>query len=76
MDAPHRGALMLVRFIAAALIGFGLIELSLSWVENSTRHTPMRFADFILPAILLAAGIIVLIKANSLAQWISNKLDE
>jgi len=67
---------MLVRFIASALIGFGLIELSLSWVENTSRHTPMRFADFVLPVVLLASGIIVLIKANPLAQWISNKLDE
>jgi hypothetical protein len=76
MDAPHRGALMLVRFIAIALIGFGLIELSLSWVESSARHVSMRTVDFLLPAILFALGIAGLIKANSLAVWISDKLDE
>jgi hypothetical protein len=27
MDAPLRGALMLVRFIAVALIGLGVVEL-------------------------------------------------
>jgi hypothetical protein len=76
MEAPHRGALMLVRFIAAALIGFGIIEMSLSWLENSTRHLSMRIGDFMLPAVLFALGIIALIKSGSLASWISNKLDE
>jgi len=76
MDAPHRGALMLVRFVAVALIGLGLIELSLSWITSSTHHTPMRVADFVLPAILLAAGVAALIKAHALAEWVANKLDE
>jgi len=67
---------MLVRFIAVALIGLGLIELSLSWVENSTHHMPMRFYDFVLPAILFALGVVGLIKASALAAWVSNKLDE
>ncbi len=67
---------MLVRFIAVALIGFGVIELSLSWLESSTRHAPLRVFDFTLPAVLLVAGMIVLIKAGSLAAWISTKLDE
>ena len=67
---------MLVRFIAVALIGFGVIELSLSWLESSAHHTPLRAFDFVLPAILFAAGIVVLVKAGSLAAWISNKLDE
>jgi len=76
MDAPHRGALMLVRFIAVALIGFGVIELSLSWLERSAHHAPLRVFDLALPAVLFAAGIVILIKAGSLAAWISNKLDE
>ena len=76
MDSPHRGALMLVRFIAATLIGLGVIELSLSWVTSSTHHTPLRAFDFVLPAILLVLGIAALIKADALATWISNKLDE
>ena len=67
---------MLVRFIAAVLIGLGVIELSLSWLESSTRHAPMRPFDFILPAGLLGLGIAGLTKAGSLAEWLSNKLDE
>jgi hypothetical protein len=76
MDAPHRGALMLVRFIAAALIGLGVVELSLAWLESSTRHAPLRFFQVVLPAILFALGVAILIKAGSLAKWISDKLDE
>ena len=76
MDAPHRGALMLVRFTAVALIGLGVVELSLSWIASSTHHTSLRAGDFVLPAILLAAGVAALIKADVLAEWISNKLDE
>ena len=67
---------MLVRFIAVALIGFGMIELTLSWLEDSTRHMPMKAVDFLLPAILFALGVAGLFKANSLAAWISDKLDE
>jgi uncharacterized membrane protein YczE len=76
MDAPHRGALMLVRFIAAVLIGLGAIELSLSWLESSTRHAPMRPFDFTLPVVLFGLGVAGLIKAGALAEWLSNKLDE
>jgi len=67
---------MLVRFIAVALIGLGVIELSLSWLQSSTHHTPLRWLDFVLPALLGVAGAAVLFKAGPLATWISNKLDE
>jgi hypothetical protein len=76
MDASNRGALMLVRFIAVALMGLGVVELSLAWLESSARHTPLRFFDVILPVILFALGVAGLIKAGSLAKWISDKLDE
>jgi hypothetical protein len=76
MDAPHRGALMLVRFTAVALIGLAVILSSLSWVQSSTHHTPLRAVDFVLPAILLVLGIAALIKADALATWIADKLDE
>lgn len=66
---------MLVRFTAAALIGIGVIELSLSWLENSMHHRPMPIVAFVLPGVLVASGVVGLVKANSLAAWISNKLD-
>ena len=72
----------MVCFIAIAVMGFGVIDLSLHWVESlhvvngSVHKTPMRTSDFVLPSILFVLGIIVLIKANSIAEWISNRLDE
>jgi hypothetical protein len=76
MDASDRGALMLVRFIGIALMGFGLIDLGLHWVENFAHHAPLRISDFALPSIFFVLGIVVLIKASSIAEWISNRLDE
>jgi heme/copper-type cytochrome/quinol oxidase subunit 1 len=76
MDAPHRGALMLVRFVAVALIGLGIIVLSLSWIQSSTHHKSLRAIDFVFPAVLVVLGIVFLIKADALATWVSNKLDE
>jgi hypothetical protein len=76
MDASNRGALMLVRFTAIVLMGFGLIDLSLHWMENYAHHAPMQTFDFVLPAILFMLGIVVLIKASSIAEWVSNRLDE
>jgi hypothetical protein len=67
---------MLVRFIAVALIGLGVVELSLAWLESRARHTPLRIVEVVLPAILFALGVAVLIKAGALAKWVSDKLDE
>ena len=82
MDTPNRGALMLVCFIAIAMMGFGVIDLSvhwmkgLHWVEGSLHKTPMHISDFVFPTIFFMLGVVVLIKARSIAEWISNKLDE
>jgi len=53
-----------------------VVELSLGWLESSAHHAPLRIFDVILPAIMLALGVAGLIKAGSLAKWISDKLDE
>jgi apolipoprotein N-acyltransferase len=76
MDTPDRGARMLVYLVAIALMGFGVINLSLHWIESSVHHTPMRIVHFAIPAIFFVPGIVVLIKARSIAEWISNRLDE
>jgi hypothetical protein len=36
----------------------------------------MQVFDFALPSICFVLGIVVLIKAGSIAEWISNRLDE
>ena len=75
MDAPERGALMLVRFIAAALIGWAVVDFALYWVVCSHNHKPVEIITCILKALPLLAGVIMLIKAKSLAEWLSDKLD-
>ena len=67
---------MLVRFIAFVLMGFGLIDLSLHWIETSVHHTHMRISHFALPAVLFVPGVVILFKARAVAEWISNRLDE
>jgi hypothetical protein len=76
MDSPERGALMLVRFIAATLIGWTFVDLALYWVIAQHNHTPMRIFPCILKSIPAVLGIAMLIKARAVAEWISNKLDE
>jgi hypothetical protein len=76
MDAPERGALMLVRFIAAALIGWTMVDLALYWVIAQHNHTAIQTFPCILKSIPAVLGIAMLIKAKAVAEWISNKLDE
>ncbi|HZL78945.1 MAG TPA: hypothetical protein VFC17_08830 [Candidatus Limnocylindrales bacterium] len=76
MDAPERGALMLVRFIAAALIGWTIVELVLYWAVCDHNRTAMQALPCILKSVPLLLGIMVLIKAKALAEWISNILDD
>jgi hypothetical protein len=75
MDAPQRGALMLVRFTAAALMGVSAVEMGLYWVESSVRQTPVRTFHCVLLAVPSALGIVGLIADKSIAQWISDKFE-
>jgi uncharacterized membrane protein YhaH (DUF805 family) len=75
MEAPQRGALMLVRFTAIALICLTILQLSLYLLDY-------RFHDHPLPPILCALwtipfiiGVAVLIKSKAIAAWISDRLD-
>jgi hypothetical protein len=76
MDAPDRGALMLVRFIAVSLIGITLVELALNWVIAEHNHTPVEIFPCVLKSIPAIVGAVMLIKAKAIAEWISNKMDE
>ena len=67
---------MLVRFIAVSLIGVTVVELVLYWVVSSSHHMPMQTFPCVLKSIPAVLGIVILIKAKAVAEWISNKLDE
>ena len=67
---------MLVYLVVIALMGFGVIDLSLHWAERLAHHATMQAFDFALPSVCFVLGIVVLIKVNSIAEWISNRFDE
>jgi hypothetical protein len=75
MDSPERGALMLVRFVAATLIGWTMVDLALYWVIAQHNRTAMQIFPCVLKSIPAVLGIAALIKSKALAQWISDKLD-
>lgn len=66
---------MLVRFIAVALLGWTVIELSLYWAESHFHGTPIPVVSCILQCIPFVLGVVVLIKSKALAAWISEKLE-
>jgi hypothetical protein len=76
MDAPDRGALMLVRFTALSLIAVSVVELTLYWVVSQHYHTPMKIFPCVLRSIPAVLGVVALIKSEAVAKWISDKLDE
>lgn len=67
---------MLVRFIGVSLICVTLVELTLYWVIAQHNHTPVGILTCILKSIPAVVGIVMLVKAKAIAEWISNKLDE
>jgi hypothetical protein len=75
MDSPERGALMLVRFLAAALIGWTVLELVLYWVVCQHKNVPMEMVPCVVKFLPFLVGVVMLIKARALAEWLSDKLD-
>jgi hypothetical protein len=76
MDAPDRGALMLVRFIAVSLLAVTLVNLALYWVVAQHNHTEMTILPCMLKSIPAVVGLVLLAKATAVAEWISDKMDE
>ena len=77
MDAPERGALTLVRLIGVILILWTVFDLGLYWAmcANPRHPVPVEVIPVVLKLIPSVFGIVVLIKAKAIAEWISNILD-
>ena len=75
MDAPPRGALMFVRFTAAGLVGLSVLELGLYAAECLAHHQPIRVLHGLLLFLPFVLGIVILIRARSIAEWMANKFD-
>jgi len=66
---------MLVRFIAVSIMGMSIVELSLSWAEYHFRQTPVSIPEVVLWGIVFLAGVVILIMAKTVADWIADKLE-
>ena len=67
---------MLVRFTAVALISLTVLQLSLYFVDYRRNGHPIPVLQFSLWTIPLVVGIVLLVKSKSIAEWISDKLDQ
>jgi hypothetical protein len=76
MDAPQRGALMLVRFVAAALIGWTIVELALYLAISRHNQTEIKIFPCVVKSLSALVGLVMLVKSKSFAEWISNILDD
>lgn len=66
---------MLVRIVALALVGWTIAEIALYWVVCRHNNQPLEVLKIIVRALPLLIGVIVLIKAKSVAEWVSDFLD-
>jgi hypothetical protein len=77
MDAPNRGALMLVWCIAGSLIVISVVNIGLYLVVclMPKEPIPLKFFPFVLKSLPAIFAIVIFVKSKSLAHWISEKLD-
>ena len=66
---------MLVRFVAVSCLGMSLVELALGWAEHHFRQESVSAWFAALWSLLFIAGIVMLAKAEVLAEWIEDKFE-
>ncbi len=66
---------MLVRFVAIGLIGLSLLDAGLYGGECHVHHEPIQLFKLSLRFIPFLLGVVVLVRARAVAEWISNKFD-
>jgi hypothetical protein len=83
MESYERGALGLVRLIALGFIALGLLDAGLYLTQYLTplihQHhasgqpaAPLKVLRLLLDSIPLIIGIVILVKAKALAEWLSD----
>lgn len=83
MDSSERGALGLVRLVAICIILVGLLDAGIYFTQYlmpyATQHhppnqhlPPVSVLRVILDSIPVIIGIVVLIKARAVAEWLSD----
>jgi hypothetical protein len=77
MDAPHRGALKFVRLIAACFMVIGLLDTGLYLTQcfEPKHPAPVKILPIVLNSIPFVIGVVILVKAKAVANWLSDKLE-
>jgi hypothetical protein len=87
MESSQRGALGLVRLVAICLIALGLLDAVMCFTQYLTpyfqmhnhvqtqRPAPLNIFRVILDSLPIIAGIVVLIKAKAVAEWLADLIE-
>jgi hypothetical protein len=75
MDEPPRGALILVYFSAAAVLGVSALELLLYLAEQFQHHLSPGTLHTIFLSLPIVLGFVILVRARAVAEWISDRFD-
>lgn len=67
---------MLVRFVAAALISWTIVEISLYLAISRHNQTEIKTLPCVVKSLSALVGFVMLVKSKSIAKWISNILDD
>ena len=66
---------MFVRFLACALMGWAVVEVALYLAVCHHKKLPVEIFPCVIKSIPLVIGLVMLVKARALAEWIADKLD-
>jgi hypothetical protein len=87
MESSQRGALGLVRLVAICLIVVGLLDSGMYFTQYLTPYfqihnhvasqppQPLKIYRIVLDSLPIIAGIVILIKARAVAEWLIDKIE-
>ncbi len=77
MDASHRGALMLVRLVALCVMLVGFLDTALYLTRCFEPKHPesIRVLPIVTNSIPVMVGVVILIRAKAIAEWIADWLE-
>lgn len=71
-----RAVRSIICFIGAALIIFGGLEIGLEYVRHRTHHTEISPWRCVIGAVLIVIGVILFLGSDSLADQLTDDIEE
>ncbi|HEV2319272.1 MAG TPA: hypothetical protein VGV18_05950 [Verrucomicrobiae bacterium] len=86
MESEQRGALGLVRLVAGCIILVGLLDAGMYFTQYLMPYTvphqdqrphlpPVNVVRVILDSLPVIAGIVIFVKARTIAEWLSDWIE-